>query len=132
MREQTVTRNSTVIRWLIGAAVVLGALLQAFGGLTIAAPWSSHSGAYLADRNFVLAALLVVLLVRRSWWTLAIMLLATAAIHLLDAIVDVPYQNPPGIAGSIVFAVIFAAAAAWLLRHPTRTPGGGTDREPAV
>jgi hypothetical protein len=118
MRQQTGTAHATLIKGFISVAVVLGALLLAFGGLTVAPPWSSQAGAYLADRNFGIAGLLVVLLVRRSWATLAIVLLATAVIHLLDAVVDVPYHNLPGVVGSVVFTVIFAASAAWLFRHP--------------
>jgi hypothetical protein len=128
MERQTVTAPATIIKGLIGVAVVLGALLLAFGGLTVNPPWSSQAGAYLADRNFAIAALLVVLLIRRSWSILAIVLLATAAIHLLDAVADVPYHNLPGVVGSVVFTVIFAAAAAWLFRHSASLRSRSGDR----
>jgi hypothetical protein len=128
MNRHTGTAHTTIVKGSISVAVVLGALLLAFGGLTVSPPWSSQAGAYLADRNFAIAALLVVLLIRRSWSTLAIILLATAVIHLLDAIVDVPYRNPAGVVGSVVFTAIFAAAAAWLFRHPSLSLSGQVGR----
>lgn len=94
------------------------------------APLGISGRPYLADRNFALAALLLVLLIRRSWAILAILLLATAVIHLLDAVVDVPYRNPAGVAGSLVFPIIFVAAAAWLFKHPTQRQTSSLDDGP--
>ena len=80
-------------------------------------PTTSIAGAYLTDRNFPLAALLLLLLVVGWPRMLGIVVGTTAVIHALDAVCDVAYKNSAGVAGSIVFALIFGFAALWLLRQ---------------
>ena len=116
------SRWSTKGGHLVTIAVSLSTLLLVFGGFYIALPWSSQASAYLTDRNIGLAALTMALLITRSTRSLAAVLLGSAFIHLLDGIVDVPAADYAGVAGSLIFAGICAAAAAWLLRPPVVTP----------
>ena len=104
--------------WILaGAVVVAAALLLAVGGLTTLPPLASQAGAYLATRNLGLAVLLLVLLGLRWTRSLASVLLATAVIHLFDALADARLLLWPAAAGSLVVAVVSAAAAAWLFRR---------------
>ncbi len=110
-------RRHSLTKWLVVVAIILGALLLSIGGLTVAPPSSSIAGAYLADRNFPLAALLLVLLVMGRPRALGLLVATTAVIHALDTVFDVGYKNSAGVAGSVVFAVVFALAASWLFRQ---------------
>jgi hypothetical protein len=115
---QRVRREDGRVGWILAIAVVVAAaLLLAFGGLTILPPLSSQAGAYLADRNLGLAALLVVLLALKWTRSLAAVLLATAVIHLVDALADARFLNWPAAIGSLVVAIASAAAAVWLFRR---------------
>lgn len=109
---------STAIRWLVGAVIVLGALLLAIGGSTIAPPLSSQVAGYLTDRNLALAVLLVALLIVGRARTLALIVLVAGVMHAADAAFDVRFGNVPAAVGSVVFAVLFLAAAAWLRGQP--------------
>ena len=116
--EQGTRRENGRVGWILAiAVVVIAALLLAVGGLTILPPLSSQAGAYLADRNLGLAVLLVVLLALRWSRSLSAVLLATAAIHLVDALADAHFLNWPAAIGSLVVAVVSAAAAVWLFRR---------------
>jgi hypothetical protein len=102
---------------LAAAVVVVAALLLAVGGVTTLPPFSSRAGAYLADRNLGLAALLLVLLLMRWTRSLAAVLLMTVVIHLVDAAADVYFRDLPAVAGSLVVAILSAGAAVWLFRQ---------------
>ena len=115
------SRWSTKVGRLVTIAVSFSTLLLVFGGFYISLPWSSQASAYLMDRNLGLAALTTALLITRSTRSLAAVLLGSAFIHLLDGIVDVPAADYAGVAGSLIFAGISAAAAVWLLRPPVAT-----------
>ncbi len=108
------------IKCLVAGLVVLGALVLAVGGPTTAPPLQSQVAAYLTDRNLALAAVLVLLLLAASVRSLAIAVLITALMHALDAGFDVYFRNPAGVIGSLVFALLFLAVAAWLFRQPDR------------
>ena len=115
------SRWSTKVGRLVAIAIALSTLLLVFGGFYISLPWTSQASAYLTDRNIGLAILTMALLIARSTRSLAAVLLASAFIHLLDGIVDVPAADYAGVAGSLLFGAISAAAAAWLLRPPVVT-----------
>jgi hypothetical protein len=105
--------------WILaGAVVVLSSLLLGIGGLSILPPLGSQAGAYLADRNLGLAVLLLALLALRWTRSLAAVLLATAAMHVVDGLADVHFALWPAAVGSLVVATISAAAAVWILRQP--------------
>ncbi|HYW27394.1 MAG TPA: hypothetical protein VE953_24700 [Terriglobales bacterium] len=111
-------KGSGRVGWILaGAVVVVAALLFVVGALTTLPPLSSQAGAYLADRNLGLAVLLVALLALRWTRTLAVVLLGTAVIHLVDAAADAHFALWAAAAGSVVVAVASAAAAAWLFRQ---------------
>jgi hypothetical protein len=105
-------------RWFPRAVAVLAALLFVVGSVTVLPPFGSQAGAYLADRNLGFALLLLVLLVAGRTRSLGAVLLATAAIHLVDGIADVALGNGPAAIGSIVVGVLSAVAAVWLLQEP--------------
>ena len=108
------------VGWILaGAAVVGAALLFVVGALTTMPPLSSQAGAYLADRNLGLAVLLVVLLALGWTRSLAVVLFATAVIHLVDAVADAHFALWAAAAGSLIVAVVSAVAAVWLLRRPS-------------
>jgi hypothetical protein len=108
------------VGWILaGAVVVVAALLFVVGALTTMPPLASQAGAYLADRNLGLAVLLVVLLALRWTRTLAVVLLATAVIHLVDAAADARFALWAAAAGSVIVAAVSAAAAVWLFRQST-------------
>lgn len=126
-------------KWLVAALVLLGALVLAVGGPTTASPLQSQVGAYLTDRNLALATVLVALLFTASARTLGTAVLITAGTHALDAGFDVYFRSFAGVVGSIVFTVLFLAAAAWLLRQPDRrlfaaprSSAQGSDAGPAM
>lgn len=109
-----------MMRWIARGIAILAALLLGIGGLTILPPLSSRAGAYLADRNLGLAILLLALLAAGWTRSLGAVLLATAAIHLVDGVADVIFGNLPAAVGSIVVAALSAGAGLWLLREPGR------------
>ena len=115
-------KEAGMVGWVLAGAVVVGAaVLLAVGGLTTVSPLSSQAGAYLATRNLGLAVLLLALLGLRWTRSLAAVLLATAVIHLADALADAHFALWPAVGGSLVVAVVSAAAAAWLFRLPARS-----------
>jgi len=99
--------------------LIAAALLLVVGALTTLPPLASQAAAYLADRNLGLALLLLALLALRWTRSLAVVLLATAAIHMVDALADARFQLWPAAAGSLVVAIVSAVAAVWLLRRAT-------------
>jgi hypothetical protein len=116
----------TVKRWFARAVVVLAALLFAVGSVTVLSPFGSQAGAYLADRNLGFALLLVILLVAGWTRSLGAVLLATAAIHLVDGAADIVVGNAPAATGSIVVSALSIVAAVWLLQEAASQP----NREP--
>ncbi len=122
-RAREARREGGTVGWVLAGAVVVGAaLLLGVGGLTTLPPLSSQAGAYLATRNLGLALLLLALLGLRWTRSLASVLLATAAIHLVDALADAHFLLWPAAAGSLVVAAVSAVAAAWLFRRPAMSP----------
>jgi len=112
--------------WFSRAVAVVAVVLFIVGAFSVLPPTSSQGGAYLADRNLGLAGLLLVLLVLRWERSLGAVLLATAAMHAVDAIADLHFGNAPAAAGSIVVAVLSAVAGYWLVsrqRPPDRAAG---------
>jgi hypothetical protein len=107
---------------------MLSALLFAVGSFAVISPFGSRAGLYLADRNLGLAALLVVLILLRWSRPLGAVLLATAAMHLVDGIGDIVLQDLPAAIGSIVVAVASAVAASLLLQVPSPERSSRPDR----
>jgi hypothetical protein len=109
-----------------GVALV-SALLFAVGSFAVISPIGSRVGLYLADRNLGLGVLLVALILLRWSRPLGAVLLATAAMHMVDGIGDLLLQNLPAAIGSIVVAVASALAAWWLLKEPAPERSGRPD-----
>jgi hypothetical protein len=107
---------------------LLSALLLTVGSFAVIYPFGSRAGLYLADRNLGLAALLVALIFLRWSRPLGAVLLATAAMHLVDGMGDLVLQNLPAAIGSIVVAVASAVAAWLLLQVPSPERSGHLDR----
>ena len=100
------------------AIALVSALLLAVGSFTILSPIGSRAGVYLADRNIGLGVLLIVLLAVRWTRSLGAVLMATAAMHLVDGVGDLALGNLPAAGGSIVVGIASAVAARWLLQEP--------------
>ena len=99
-------------RWT-AAVVIVGALLTATGAVLALLPSSEHLNTagrnyadYFATRNFAIAALLLVLLAARARPVLAVVMVLTASIQLLDAI----SASLTGRAGLIPIDLAYAAA----------------------
>ncbi len=125
-------RSAAVFPWWLQAIVLLGALLLAAGALIAllnpAMLVSPHDGintavhiyaGYLFSRNIALAILLAASLLFRSKSTLNTLILLTAFIQLLDAVVDCLEGRWTIVPGVIVFGLLFLVAAARLSGHPS-------------
>jgi hypothetical protein len=123
-------------RWLIAIIIVLGSLLLAVGGPATSPPLSSQVAANLTDRNLALAVVLVALLLGAPARILGAAVLITALMHAVDAGFDIHFDNVPAALGSLVFAILFLAAAAWLFRQPAaplfRAMAGSSTEEVAA
>ncbi len=117
--------GSSRLAWWLPTTVVLGALLIATGGVValvhptmLVSPHDEINGAvhiyagYLATRNLVLAAMLLVALILRAKRMLGNLMILTAFIQLLDAFMDCVEGRWVIVPGVFVFGVIFLIAAA--------------------
>jgi hypothetical protein len=126
-----VLTETTAFPWWVQAIVLLGSFLMAAGALIallnpamLVSPHDEINAAvhvyagYLFSRNAALAILLIGSLLLRSKGVLNTLILLTAFIQLLDAVVDCVegrWLVAPGVA---VFGLLFFLAAARLSGHP--------------
>jgi hypothetical protein len=116
--------------WWIYVIVSIGALLMAAGaaiGLIkpamLVSPQDSISGAvriyagYMVSRNLSLAGLLLITLLKKYRTALATLMVLTAFIQLLDAILDFAEGRLPLVPGVLIFAVVFFVASAQVSGH---------------
>jgi hypothetical protein len=118
----------TIPKWT-GIVVVIGALLMAAGGIIalvnpamLASPHDQINDAvhvyagYFACRNLCIAAMLLVLLIMRSR-ALAQLMLLTAFIQIVDAVLDCMEGRWLIVPGVLILGLLFFVAAARLSRH---------------
>jgi hypothetical protein len=118
--------------WLY-VSVTIGAILMGLGGVIalvkpglLLGPGEAISpgvrvyAGYLVSRNLALAAMLLVLLFFRARRMLQGMMLLTAAIQVLDAVLDAIEGRWPIVPGVLVFGVVFLLGARWLGRKVSR------------
>jgi len=134
-RSASSAEQSSLIRWLVGAVVVLGALVTGLTGvLSLVAPTTflaliGHRGEpltagvrvfadYAGARELAIAVALVVLLVLRSRRVLLGLMVVTAGANAVDAVGAFAAGRWVQLPGAVVFALIFLATAAWLSTHP--------------
>jgi hypothetical protein len=116
--------------WWVGGIAVLGAILLGAGAVIalvhpgmLVSPHDPINEAvriyagYFAARNFALAILLLVALCLRARKMLASLMLLTAFIQLLDAVIDCFEGRWAVIPGVIVLGIIFFAGAARISGH---------------
>lgn len=116
----------SVPRWLT-AIVIFGAVLAAAGGIialadpTLLVGSGEHMNAaaniyarYLFSRNVALAVALLVALSLRARRVLAGLMLLTALIQVLDAVVDATSGRWATVPGLIVFIAVFLAGVVYL------------------
>jgi hypothetical protein len=117
--------------WWLYTIVVLGSLLLATGALVavfhpalLVPPQDAINeavhiyGGYFAARNFGLAVMLLTAMILRSRGMLNSLMLLTALIQVLDAVMDCVEGRWPLVPGVVVFAVIFFAGSARLSGYP--------------
>jgi hypothetical protein len=118
--------------WLY-VSVTIGAILMGLGGVialvkpglllgpgdTISSGVQVYAG-YLVSRNLALAAMLLALLYLRERRMLQGMMLLTAVIQVLDAVLDAVEGRWPIVPGVLVFGVVFLLGARWLGRKVSR------------
>jgi hypothetical protein len=122
--------------WLY-VSVTLGAILMAMGaiialvkpGLLLGPGEAVTTGVrvyagYLWSRNLALASALIVLVARRSRYMLRGMMLLTALVQLLDAVLDAVEGRWVLVPGVVVFAIVLLLGAEWLAR---RLAGNGAE-----
>jgi hypothetical protein len=115
--------------WLY-VSVTVGAILMGLGGVIalvkpglLLGPGDAISpgvrvyAGYLVSRNLALAAMLLVLLFLRARRMLQGMMLLTAVIQALDAVLDAIEGRWPIVPGVLVFAAVFFLGARWLGRR---------------
>lgn len=126
----------------VSTIVVLGALLTAAGGIVaqvrptlllsagerMTAAAEVYAG-YLVSRNLALAATLVATLLLRARRALVGLMVLTALIQVIDAIVDAAGGRVTLVPGVLVLAVAFLAGAARLSRRPLWHPESWRDPE---
>jgi hypothetical protein len=123
--------ETTSFPWWVQAIVLLGSFLMAAGALIallnpamLVSPHDEINAAvhvyagYLFSRNAALAILLIGSLLLRSKNVLNTLILLTAFIQLLDAVVDCLEGRWPVVPGVAVFGLLFLLAAARLSGHP--------------
>jgi hypothetical protein len=117
--------------WLY-ASVIAGAVLMGVGGViallkpemllgpgdSITAGVRVYAG-YLVSRNLALGAMLLVFLFGRSRQMLRALMMLTAVIQMLDAMLDAFEGRWPIVPGVVVFALVFFVGARWLARKGT-------------
>jgi hypothetical protein len=117
--------------WWLRTIVILGALLMTAGALIallhpvlLVSPHDEINNAvhiyagYLFSRNLAIAAMLLAALSLRARATLNTLMLLTAFIQLLDAIVDCFEARWPIVPGVAVLGLLFLLGAAALSGHP--------------
>jgi len=129
--------GSVSVARLVDIVVVLGALLMGAAGLaSIFAPQAfltavGVSGVpvnagteifarYTGTRDVALAVMLLILVAVRSRRVLAGLVVATALAKALDCALELVAQRWPAAPGPFVVAVLYLAAAAWLIRQDRR------------
>jgi len=113
--------------WWITVAVVLGSLLILAGGVVamvrpamLVSPQDEINGVvhiyagYLTSRNVTLAGMLLVMLVLRARTALSNLMVFTAFIQLLDAVIDCVEGRWPSVPMVLVFGLVFLMGAARL------------------
>jgi hypothetical protein len=117
--------------WWVQTVVILGALLMLIGAAIallkpamllspndqISAAVHVYAG-YLVSRNAALAIFLLAALFLRTRGMLNTLLLLTALIQILDAVLDALEGRWPIVPGILIFAAIYLVAAAKLSGHP--------------
>jgi hypothetical protein len=128
-----------VLPWWVAIIVILGALLTAAGGLIalfrpemLLAPGQPMTDAayvyagYLISRNLALAAMLLIGLAlhtrRGAYWALVGLLLLTALVQVLDAVVDATTGRVALVPVVLIVGVAFLVSA---LRLSGWRQGGG-------
>lgn len=126
--------GSVSVARLVDIVVILGALLIGAAGLaSIFAPQvvltavgvsgvpinagTEIFARYTGARDVALAVMLLILVAARSRRVLAGLVVATALANALDCVFDLVAQRWPAAPGPFSFAVLYLAAAAWLIRH---------------
>lgn len=134
--------GSVSVARLVDIVVVLGAVLMAAAGLaSIFAPQvflaavgvtgvSVNAGTevfarYTGTRDVALAVTLLILVAVRSRRVLAGLVVATALANALDCALDLVAQRWPAAPGPFLVAVLYLAAAAWLIRQDRRRAARG-------
>jgi hypothetical protein len=129
--SQPVRTASAALPWWLQIIVLLGAFLMATGALIallnpamLVSPGAEINAAvhiyagYLFSRNAALAILLVVSMILRARGILNTLVLLTALIQLLDAVVDCMEGRWIIVPGVLIFSMLFFFASARLSRHP--------------
>ena len=122
---------SVPLPWWVRITVVLGALLMAAGGLIallhpamLVSPHDQINGAvhiyagYLASRNLALAILLITAMGLRARGMLNTLMLLTAFIQLLDAVVDCMEGRWIVVPGVFTVGLMFLLGSARISGHP--------------
>ena len=129
--SRRVSSGRAAFPWWVQTIVCLGALLMAMGALIalfnpamLVSPHEEINAAvrvyagYLFSRNAALAILLVGSLMARAKGTLNTLILLTAFIQCLDAVVDCVEGRWSVVPGVFIFGVLFFLASARLSGHP--------------
>ncbi len=124
------SRHVSLPGWIF-ASVILGALLMGAGaGIALFRPAMLVSpdaqitaavrvyAGYLVSRNLALAVLLVATLAVRARGVLRSLMVLTAFIQVLDAVMDAIEGRWPIVPGVLIFAVVFFLGAARLSGGP--------------
>jgi hypothetical protein len=122
---------TTTFPWWLQTIVLLGALLTGAGALIallnpamLVSPHDEINAAvhiyagYLFSRNAALAILLVASMIFRAKGTLNTLILLTAFVQLLDAVVDCMEGRWVIVSGVLIFGLLFLLASARLSGHP--------------
>jgi hypothetical protein len=130
MSNRAITSPVIPIPGWVVAAVILGALLMAMGGVIalvkpamLVSPFDPINGAvrvyagYLVSRNLAMATILLVALGLRARSALSILMVLTAFVQLLDAVLDLTEGRWILVPGVAVFAVVFFMGATRLSGH---------------
>jgi hypothetical protein len=125
-------RPAMPLPWWLQAAVIVGALLMLSGAIIalvrpemLVSPGDAINGpariyaGYLFSRNLTLAVMLMAALIMRARSALRTLMVLTAFIQLLDAIVDATEGRWVIVPGVLVFALVFFAGAACLRQSTT-------------
>jgi hypothetical protein len=115
---------SNGIAWWLSAAVILGALLMAAGGIIalvnpamLVSPHEEINEAvhvyagYLASRNLVLAVMLLAMLALRARRALSYLMVLTAFIQFVDAGIDVAEGRWAVVPGVLFIGLVFFLGA---------------------